>query len=83
MERIIRKSFLKGMARTLDLSGICFVTSPIRQKYISASGHLSSSRLLSRRPDLIDSRSIHADFEAVGRDFDAAIRQHEKEQQKV
>ena len=83
IERIIKKSFLNGLARTLDISGVYFVTSPIRQKYISASGRLSSSRLLPRRPGLIDSRSIRSDFEAIGKDFQAAVYQYEKDRQPV
>lgn len=79
MERIIKKSFLNGMARTLDISGVYFVTSPIRHKYISASGRLSSSHLLPRRSELIDSRSIRSDFEAIGKDFQAAVCQYEKD----
>jgi hypothetical protein len=80
MEHIINKTFLNGLARTLDISGVYFATSPIRRKYISASGHLRSSRLSFRRPDLIDSRTIYSDFEAVGKDFKVAFYKYEKEQ---
>ncbi|QUS62144.1 hypothetical protein IQE94_08985 [Synechocystis sp. PCC 7339] len=83
MGKVISKSFLNGMARTLDMSGICLVRSPIRQKYISASGHLRSSHLLSQRPDLMDSHSIRSDFEAIGNDLKMTIYQYQKDQQTI
>jgi hypothetical protein len=73
MERIIKKSFLNGLARTLDIPGVYFATSPIRRKYISASGNLRSSSLLCRRPDLIDSRIIRSDFDAIGENLKMAL----------
>jgi hypothetical protein len=83
MDQIISKSFLNGMARTLDIPGVCLVSSPIRQKYISASGHLRSSRLLSRRPDLMDCCSFRSDFDAIANDFKVAIDQYKKDQKTV
>ncbi|WP_144428704.1 hypothetical protein [Synechocystis sp. PCC 6714] len=83
MKHIIDKSFLNGLARTLDISGVYFATSPIRRKYISESGNLRSSRLLSRRPDLVDSRSIRSDFEAIGNDFKSVIHQYKKDRQTI
>ncbi len=79
MVHVINKSFLNGLARTLDIPGVYFVTSPIGQKYISASRHLRSSYLLSRRPDIIDSRAIRSDFDAIGKDFEAAVYQYKKD----
>lgn len=75
MKMIVRNSFLKGVARILDIGGVHFITSPIRQRYISASGRLSSSRALSRHPDLADAHSIRSDFVAIAEDMRVATLQ--------
>jgi hypothetical protein len=83
MKTIIRNSFLNGMARTLDIGGVRLIASPIRQRYISASGHLVSSHLLTRRSDLVDARLIRSDFAAIGNDMRVAIRQYEYDRQLI
>jgi len=76
MKTIVRNSFLNGVARTLDIGGVRLMTSPIRQRYISVSGRLSSSRALSRRPDLADAHSIRSDFTAIGNDLKIVMNQY-------
>jgi hypothetical protein len=76
MNILTKRAFWRGMTRVLDLGAVSLAASPLRQRYISAAGRLSSSRSLISCPESIDSGALRSDFTAVGNDLRKAIGQN-------
>jgi hypothetical protein len=73
MNILTKKAFWRGVTRVLDLGAVSLAASPLRQRYISAAGRLSSSRSLISCPESVDSRALRSDFAAVGNDLRKAM----------